>query len=90
MPIFAQVALVPKLPQFCALHRSCGSKFNRIDPGNLLDDGMDVAINVGHLDDSRLVATRFSRTRWVICAAPAYLAAHGTPDIRTNLRNTLV
>jgi DNA-binding transcriptional LysR family regulator len=34
---------------------------------------------VGRLADSSLVAHRFARTRWIICAAPAYLAAHGTP-----------
>lgn len=80
MPIFAQKALVPLLPKFCALHPKLRLEIQlRIDPGNLLDDGMDVAIHVGHLEDSRQVATRFSRTRWIICAAPAYLASHGTP-----------
>lgn len=80
MPIFAQKALAPKLPQFCALHPNLQLEIHlRIDPGNLLDDGMDVAIHVGHLEDSRQFATRFSRTRWIICAAPEYLAVRGTP-----------
>lgn len=80
MPIFAQIALVPKIPQFRALHPRLQLELQlRIDPGNLLDDGMDVAIHVGHLEDSRLVATRFTSTRWIICAAPAYLEAHGAP-----------
>jgi DNA-binding transcriptional LysR family regulator len=41
---------------------------------------MDVAIQVGQLKDSSLVARRFASTRWIICAAPAYLAEHGKPE----------
>ncbi len=40
---------------------------------------MDVAIHVGQLADSSLVAHRFASTRWIICAAPGYLAGRGTP-----------
>ena len=80
MPIFAQTVLGPKIPQFCALHPQLRLELQlRIDPGNLMDDGMDVAIHVGRLDDSSLVATRFASTRWIICAAPSYLAIHGAP-----------
>ena len=80
MPIFATDVLAPLVPAFCALHPSLQVEIQlRIDPGNVLDDGMDVAIQVGHLQDSSLVARRFSSTRWVICAAPAYIAAHGAP-----------
>jgi DNA-binding transcriptional LysR family regulator len=40
---------------------------------------MDVAIHVGHLKDSSLIAMPFSSTRWIICAAPSYIARHGEP-----------
>jgi DNA-binding transcriptional LysR family regulator len=46
---------------------------------DLVDAGVDVAIRLGALKDSTLVARRLAVNRRVICCAPAYLAAHGTP-----------
>jgi DNA-binding transcriptional LysR family regulator len=81
MPIFGQTILAAKAAEFCLLHPNLNIEIQlRIDPTNLLDDGMDVAIHIGHLKDSTLIATPFSSTRWVICAAPAYLAQHGAPS----------
>jgi DNA-binding transcriptional LysR family regulator len=80
MPTFAAAQLAPLIPTFCRLHPSLRLELQlKIAPGNLLEGGMDLAIHVGRLADSSLVAHRFARTRWIICAAPAYLAAHGTP-----------
>jgi DNA-binding transcriptional LysR family regulator len=47
---------------------------------NLVDDHLDVAIRVGPLADSSLVATRLGAVRWVACASPQYLASRGIPD----------
>ena len=81
MPIFGQTVLAPKVAEFCQQHPNLHVELQlRIDSSHLLDDGMDVAIHVGNLKDSSLVAMRFSSTRWIICAAPAYLAAHGAPS----------
>jgi DNA-binding transcriptional LysR family regulator len=81
MPIFGQTVLAKKLPEFCRKHPDLQVELHlRIDPGPLLDDGTDLAIHVGHLNDSSLVATRFTSTRWIICASPSYLAEHGTPS----------
>lgn len=81
MPIFGQMVLAEKAADFCRQHPNLGVEIQlRIDPTHLLDDGMDVAIHVGHLKDSSLVATRFTSTRWIICAAPAYLEKHGAPS----------
>jgi DNA-binding transcriptional LysR family regulator len=80
MPTFAASQLAPLIPAFRRLHPSLRLEVQlKIEPGNLLDGGMDVAIHVGQLADSSLVAHRFASTRWIICAAPAYLAVHGTP-----------
>ncbi|QGZ56442.1 LysR family transcriptional regulator [Paraburkholderia acidiphila] len=46
---------------------------------DLLQDGFDVAFRIGALPDSQLVARALAPYRLVPCAAPAYLAAHGTP-----------
>lgn len=43
------------------------------------EDGIDVAIRVGLPDDPSLIAHKLLGTRRVVCAAPSYLARHGTP-----------
>src|SRR5262245_19882265 len=46
---------------------------------NLSDDHVDVALRLGELPDSNLVATRLGAVRQVVCASPDYLARRGTP-----------
>jgi DNA-binding transcriptional LysR family regulator len=47
---------------------------------NLVDDQVDVAVRVGQLPDSAMVATRLGSVGWVTCASPGYLAERGAPD----------
>jgi len=46
---------------------------------DLLDEGIDLAVRIGRLQDSSMVALPLGQTRYLICASPAYLARHGTP-----------
>jgi DNA-binding transcriptional LysR family regulator len=46
---------------------------------DLVDEGIDLAIRIGALKDSTLVARKLATNRRVLCASPAYLEAHGTP-----------
>jgi len=81
MPSFATAQLAPLVPAFCRLHPTLKLEILlSMQPGNLLDGGVDVAIHVGPLADSSLIVHRFAWTRWIICAAPAYLANHGKPE----------
>ena len=52
---------------------------------NLVEEGVDVAIRIGTLTDSSLVARRLSSTRQVVCASPEYLAKHGEPEMPEDL-----
>jgi DNA-binding transcriptional LysR family regulator len=47
---------------------------------DLLQEGIDIAVRIGELRDSTLIARRLFTARTVVCASPAYLAAHGTPQ----------
>jgi len=59
----------------------------QVDLDVLLDDryvdlqeaGIDVALRIGRLADSSLVARRIAPCRMVLCAAPEFLARHGVP-----------
>ena len=53
---------------------------------DLLADGVDVAIRIGRLEDSGLVARRLAPCRMLFCAAPSFLARHGTPKTVEQLR----
>ncbi len=52
---------------------------------DLIEDHIDVAVRIGRLPDSTMVATRVGAVRNVVCASPAYLAAHGTPRTAADL-----
>ncbi|WP_036307523.1 LysR family transcriptional regulator [Methylophilus sp. 5] len=52
---------------------------------NLVDEGMDVAIRIGHLPDSGLRAIKVGQVRRVLCASPAYLEKFGAPQSPANL-----
>ncbi|MDF1634474.1 LysR family transcriptional regulator [Mycoplana sp. MJR14] len=52
---------------------------------NIIDEGMDVAIRIGHLPASGLSAVKVGTIRRVVCGAPSYLAAHGVPQSPSDL-----
>jgi DNA-binding transcriptional LysR family regulator len=52
---------------------------------NLVEEGFDVAIRIGKLTDSSLVARKLATTQVVVCAAPGYLAEHGEPEVPDDL-----
>jgi DNA-binding transcriptional LysR family regulator len=51
----------------------------------LIDDQIDVALRIGELPDSALVATRVGAVSYVVGASPAFLAAKGTPKTPRDL-----
>ncbi len=52
---------------------------------DMIDNHVDVAVRLGRLPDSSLIAQRVGEVRWITVASPAYLAAHGTPEMPTDL-----
>jgi DNA-binding transcriptional LysR family regulator len=52
---------------------------------DLVDEGFDLAVRIGAPGGERLVARRLGATQLVVCAAPAYLDAHGTPQVPAEL-----
>jgi DNA-binding transcriptional LysR family regulator len=52
---------------------------------HFLEDQVDVALRLGLLPDSSLIATRVGEVRHVICASPDYLAANGIPETLDDL-----
>jgi len=46
---------------------------------NLVEEGVDLAVRIGHLSDSSLVARHVGEMRRIVVASPGYLKAHGEP-----------
>ncbi len=53
--------------------------------GDLIDEGIDIAICLGTLDDTSMVARRLASSSMVVCGSPAYLARYGVPEIPEDL-----
>ena len=49
-------------------------------PIDLIESRIDLAIRFGHLADSTWAARRLCALQWWLCASPAWLATHGTPE----------
>ncbi|HWP25866.1 MAG TPA: LysR family transcriptional regulator [Xanthobacteraceae bacterium] len=86
---FAKRHVLPLVPEFLArypelrLHLDVTDRF--VD---LVEEGVDVAIRfTEQLTDPSLVARRLAVNRRVICAAPSYVEAHGTPQKPEDLLN---
>jgi DNA-binding transcriptional LysR family regulator len=80
LPFILGRVLVARLPRFLGRYPALKVHLRLSDRlSKLIDEGVDVAIRMGELHDSSLVARRIMRTRWATVAAPAYLAQHGTP-----------
>ena len=47
---------------------------------DLVEEGLDVAVRIGRLQDSNLIARKIAPCRQVLCASPAYLAQRGEPE----------
>lgn len=52
---------------------------------DLVEEGFDLAVRVGQVGSEQLVARRLGTMRLLVCASPAYLQAHGTPQVPADL-----
>ena len=73
--------LMPLLTEFAALHPDLTFDLHLSDQvEDIVSDGFDLAIRIGRLNDSTLVARRLMPMNRITCAAPAYLKRKGTPQ----------
>jgi DNA-binding transcriptional LysR family regulator len=77
---FGRLHIAPALPGFLALHPALRVDLATTDAFvDLVEEGVDLAIRIGELEDSSLIARRLAPNRRVICASPGYLERHGVP-----------
>lgn len=79
--------LSPVLDDFLKEHPELNLDLNLNDHMvNLMDEGVDLGIRIGNLQDSSLIARRLAPSRLVLCASPEYLRQHGEPQHPQDLK----
>jgi DNA-binding transcriptional LysR family regulator len=77
---FTQYQVVPLIPDFLARFPELRIQLTMTDSVvNLVEEGVDVAIRVGQLQDSSLIARKLGEVKRVVVASPGYLKQHGEP-----------
>src|SRR5262245_20999314 len=77
---FGRLHLQPVLAEFLAAFPEVNIHLGLQDRAvNLLEEHVDVALRIGDLADSSLIAVRVGEICRVVCASPAYLKSRGTP-----------
>jgi len=77
---FGRLQLAPAMPDFLARHPELTVDMTLTDRFvDLIEEHEDLAIRVGELADSSLIARRLAPNRRILCASADYLARHGTP-----------
>jgi DNA-binding transcriptional LysR family regulator len=84
--MFGQQYISPLIPKFLALHPNVKLSFDLNDETlDLVKAGFDLAIRIGALEDSNLIARRLATDRRVLCASPKYLRRNGSPNTPADL-----
>jgi DNA-binding transcriptional LysR family regulator len=79
--LFGRVFMLPILARFLVQHPKLTLDVTLLDrPVNLVEEGIDIAIHIGEMEDSSLVVRKLGSLRWVVSASPEYLDAKGVPE----------
>jgi DNA-binding transcriptional LysR family regulator len=80
--------IAPLLPDFAASHPTLAVELGLNDRVvDLIEEGWDLAVRIGRLAESTLMARKLAPCRTAVCAAPAYLKRHGRPRSVDDLAN---
>lgn len=84
--VFGRLHVLPVVTGFLAAYPDVAIRLMLADRiTQLSEEHIDLAVRIGELPDSSLVATRIGSIRRVVCASPAYLAEHGMPETPRDL-----
>jgi DNA-binding transcriptional LysR family regulator len=78
--LFGRVYMLPLLAKFLVRYPKVSLDVTLLDrPSNLIEEGIDLAVRIGPVEDSSLITRKLGALRWVVTAAPGYLDARGVP-----------
>lgn len=80
--MFGELYLIPLITEYLAEHPEVSINAMLVDRlVSMVDEGLDVAIRIGQLQDTGLEAVRVGQIRPIVCAAPAFLDRVGRPQV---------
>lgn len=86
--LFGQMYVLPVVTDFLDTYPSMTARTFFVDrPVNIVEEGIDVAVRIGHLPDSGFAAIKVGTVRRVVCGAPAYFEKHGIPITPSDLKD---
>ncbi len=86
--LFGRLHILPIVSDFLAAYPEINVRLLLSDRNlHLIDDHVDMAVRIGPLPDSGMIATRVGSMRMVACASPKLLAGHGVPKSPQDLAN---
>jgi DNA-binding transcriptional LysR family regulator len=78
--------LAPAIPEFLERYPEVEIEMSMTDRFvDLIEEGYDVAVRIGRLAESSLIARRIAPIRNAVCGTPQYFEAHGTPKTPDDL-----
>jgi DNA-binding transcriptional LysR family regulator len=87
-PVIGASHITRAISQFLKIHSDLTvDLILQSSPGDLIDEGIDVAIYLGALDDTSMVARKLASSSMIVCGSPDYLAKHGVPQTPEDLLN---
>ncbi|WP_407520754.1 LysR family transcriptional regulator [Methylobacterium oryzisoli] len=86
--LFGQMHVLPIVTDYLDAYPTMAARTLFVDRQvNILEEGIDVAVRIGHLPDSGFAAARVGSVRRVICGSPGYFERHGVPTTPTDLKD---
>jgi DNA-binding transcriptional LysR family regulator len=78
---FGEMKLSPLLPKFLALYPDLKIELVLTNSAiDMLEEGIDVRLRIGGVDDSNMIARHLKTFPLILCASPTYIQRHGLPE----------
>ncbi|MGS0675620.1 LysR substrate-binding domain-containing protein [Shewanella sp. 125m-1] len=83
---YGEMTMAPLINDFASLYPELEVKLNLTNQKlDLVDEGYDLAIRLGHLEDSSMMAKKLSSRTQNVCASPSYISTYGIPHSLSEL-----
>lgn len=80
-PVIGATHITRAIAEFLKIHSDLTvDLILQSSPGDMIDEGIDIAIYLGALDDTSMVARKLASSSMIVCGSPDYLARHGIPE----------
>jgi LysR family transcriptional regulator for bpeEF and oprC len=86
--VICRLYVAPAMPRFIETYPNVSIKMTVNDRMiDMVEEGVDVMIRIGHLQSSNLIAKTLCKTRYMCCASPEFIKKNGTPSSPENLND---